>query len=138
MSAVTPPRADLRGGSQSEDSFEISRRIFTQSVILCPFAESRRAANELIARKVPLDPLTSAWIRVAPRGSRIFQTPLSKHGFVAGSFGYSWWRSGVSFSESSSTTAMRPDGTATMLSELAPSYYIIKFILARVLSDTSM
>ena len=44
----------------------------------------------------------------------------------------------MSFSESSSTTAMRPDGTATMLSELAPTYYIIKLILARVLSDTSM
>ena len=48
MSAATPPRADSRGGNQSEDSFEISKSIFTQSVILCLFAESQRAANELL------------------------------------------------------------------------------------------
>ena len=102
MSAVTPPRADLRGGSQSEDSFEISRRIFTQSVILCLFAESRWATNELAAQKA-LDPLTSAWIRATPRGSSIRQMPFSMHGFFSRNLGYSWRRGemGVQFSERS-------------------------------------
>ena len=111
----------MRGGNQSEDSFEISRRIFTQSAILRLFAKSRWAANELTARKV-LDPLTSAWIRVTRRGSSIRRTPFSKHDSVFGSFGCSWRRGGVSFSESSSTTAMRLYGTAIILSELAPMY----------------
>ena len=35
----------------------------------------------------------------------------------------------MSFSESSSKTAMRPDGTATISSELAPMHYNIKSIL---------
>ena len=38
MSAFTPPRADLRGGNQSEDSFAISRRIFAPPTTLCLFA----------------------------------------------------------------------------------------------------
>ena len=38
----------------------------------------------------------------------------------------------MSFSESSSKTAMRPNSAATILSELAPMYYNIKFIPARV------
>ena len=38
VSALTPPRADLRGGNQSDDSFAISRRIFATSTTLCLFA----------------------------------------------------------------------------------------------------
>ena len=34
MRAFTPPRADLRGGNQSEDSFAMSRRIFAPSATL--------------------------------------------------------------------------------------------------------
>ena len=38
MSAFTPPRADFKGGKQSEDSPAISRSIFTPSTTLCLFA----------------------------------------------------------------------------------------------------
>ena len=42
MSAFTPPRAALRGGNQSDDSFAISRRIFVPSVALCLLAVKRQ------------------------------------------------------------------------------------------------
>ena len=48
----TPPRADLRGGSQSEDSFAISRSIFTPSVTLCLFARNSEVVKGLTTRKV--------------------------------------------------------------------------------------
>lgn len=38
MSAFTPPRADFKGGKQSEDAPAISRSIFTPSTTLCLFA----------------------------------------------------------------------------------------------------
>ena len=91
MIALTPPRADLRGGNQSDDSFATSRAIFTRFAILCLFAGRRRTIKELCARMV-LNPLTSARIRVTLRGSRIRQKPHSRHGFV--SEGAGWGRSG--------------------------------------------
>ena len=103
---------------------EFFRNIEEDLHVICsllPLRWSRRVTNELDARKA-LDPLTSGWIRVTPRGFSIRRTPFSNHDFVSGS-----WRGGVSFSESSSTTAMRPDGTATILAELAPMDYDIKF-----------
>jgi hypothetical protein len=42
MSAFTPPRAALRGGNQSDDSFAISRRIFTPSVAFRLLAVKRQ------------------------------------------------------------------------------------------------
>jgi len=47
MSALTPPRADLRGGNQSADSFATSRSIFTPSTTLCFFARRVQAVNGL-------------------------------------------------------------------------------------------
>ena len=53
MSAFTPPRADLRGGSQSEDSLAILRSIFfTLSTTLCLFAGSHRAVKGFSASEV--------------------------------------------------------------------------------------
>ena len=45
MSALTPPRADLRGENQSEDSFAISSRIFKAFPVLCLLARSFRAVK---------------------------------------------------------------------------------------------
>jgi hypothetical protein len=42
MSAFTPPRAALRGGNQSDDSFAMSRRISTLPVALCLLAVKRQ------------------------------------------------------------------------------------------------
>jgi len=42
MSALTPPRADLRGGNQSDDSFATSRRILAPSTVLRLFAVNRQ------------------------------------------------------------------------------------------------
>ena len=83
MSAVTPPRADLRGGNQSEDSFAMLEATFTASGILCLFAGNRRAFQRTGGRKV-LNLLTSTRIRATPRGSGVRQTSLSKHGFLSG------------------------------------------------------
>ena len=47
MSAFTPPRADLRGGNQSADSFATSGRIFALSTTLCFFARRFRAVGGL-------------------------------------------------------------------------------------------
>ena len=38
MSALTPPRADLRGGHQSDDSFAMSKSIVKMSTALCTFS----------------------------------------------------------------------------------------------------
>ena len=75
-SALTPPRADLRGGNQSADSFAISRRIFMPSVTLCFFTKSHRVVRGLIEQKV-LKLLTWTWIggRV-----RVLWASLSEHG----------------------------------------------------------
>ena len=38
MSALTPPRTDLRAGSTSDDSLAMSKRIFIPLTVLCTFA----------------------------------------------------------------------------------------------------
>ena len=78
------PRVDLRGLHQSEDSFTISRSIFTTSVILCLFAESHQAIKELSAPDV-LNPLTLTRIQVSPSDSGVCQMLLLKHDIV-----FSW------------------------------------------------
>jgi len=83
MSAFTKPRADFKGGKQSEDSFATSRSTFTPSATLCLCAGSQRTVRWLIPRKV-LNTLTSAWVRVTLGNSEVRRASLPKHGFVSG------------------------------------------------------
>jgi len=91
MSAFTPPRADLRGGNQSEDSFATSRRIFKAFPVLCLFAGGFRAVRGPNQLSEGYKPLTSTLVRVTPRPRRVCWTSLSEHGFTSGTVGGCIW-----------------------------------------------
>ena len=97
MSAFTPPRAALRGGNQSADSFAISRRISAQPMTLCFFAGKSKIINMLTVQ-TRMDELTTPDIMIVPRGAENRWTSLSEHGFALGS-GCRLKRDGRSFSE---------------------------------------
>ena len=104
MRALTPPRAELRGGNQSADSSATSRRIFASFASLCFFAGRSRAVRGLTPRRV-LDPLTSTLIQVTPGGLAFRPIVFSKHvlgGCSCGEVDY--------LRPSSLATATRPGG----------------------------
>ena len=84
MSALTPPRADLRGGNQSADSFATSRRIRAPPATLCKlFAERSRAiqsgqradpARDVEFTHIDFDPGCSRRFRIL--SDRVFETCL--------------------------------------------------------------